>query len=80
MLTAYIDAAMRHARTEWLPEDREWYAHIPALRGVLATGETEQAARAALREALESWIAVRLRRGLALPPIDGRTIDVALAG
>jgi predicted RNase H-like HicB family nuclease len=49
MLTAYIQAAMRHARYEWLPEDGLYYAEIPELPGVWATSPERDDVPAALR-------------------------------
>ena len=80
MLTAYIEAAMRHARYEYLDDDREWYGSIPELPGVWATGATEDDCRAELRSALEDWLAIGLRLGHDIPPIVGATIQVATVG
>jgi predicted RNase H-like HicB family nuclease len=77
MLTAYIEAAMRHARFEWLDDSREWYGEIPELPGVWATTDSQEECRVELREVLEGWIALGLRHGHDLPPVDGRTINVA---
>ena len=79
MLTAYIEAAMRHAQFEWLEDDREWYGAIPELPGVWATGATEDACRTELRDVLEGWIALSLRMGDRLPVIDGAAIEVTVA-
>ena len=79
MLTAYIDAAMRHAQVEWLPDDGEWYGHIPETPGVWATGATEETCRAELREVLEDWLLIGLRLGHDIPPVDGITLSVAVA-
>ena len=38
MLTEYIEAAMRHARIERLPESGQYYGEIPETPGVWATG------------------------------------------
>jgi predicted RNase H-like HicB family nuclease len=80
VLTAYIEAAMRHARFDYLDDDREWYGEIPELPGVWATGATEAAARDELRSVLEDWLLVGLRLGHAIPPIDGYTLQVAMVG
>ncbi|MEX0601287.1 MAG: type II toxin-antitoxin system HicB family antitoxin [Rhodothermales bacterium] len=40
MLTEYIQAALRQAKYEILPEDNEYYGEVPALQGVWATGDT----------------------------------------
>ncbi len=77
MLTKYIQAAMRHAVYEWLPDDGIHYGEIPELPGVWASAATEEALPAALQEALEGWVALGLALHHPLPAIDGQTIDVA---
>src|SRR5687768_10239327 len=37
MLTAYLEAAMRNAHYELLPEDGQYYGEIPQCNGVYAT-------------------------------------------
>lgn len=78
MLTAYIQAAMRHAHYEWLPDDGCYYAEIPELRGVWSSGPTLEAAREELQEVLEDWIMVGLANRVPIPRIDG--IEVAVTG
>jgi predicted RNase H-like HicB family nuclease len=67
MLTAYIEAAMRRMRCEWLPNDGIFYCEIPELPGVWASGEYEDAARSELREVLEDWIALGLAMRHPIP-------------
>ncbi len=77
MLTEYVQAAMRHARCEWLPEEGSWYCEIPVATGVWATGDTEEAARAELRAVLEGWIAIGLALHHPMPVIDGVELVVS---
>ena len=79
MLTAYIQAAMRHATYEWLPEDQLYYAEIPELPGVWASSKQQDDLPAALQQALEGWIALGLSLHHPIPAIDGHTISVAQA-
>jgi predicted RNase H-like HicB family nuclease len=79
MLTAYIQAAMRNARYEWLPEDSLYYGEIPALPGVWATSPSRDELPTLLQDALEGWIALGLALHHPIPAIDGCTISVALA-
>ena len=71
MLTAYINAALRKARYEILPEGEGFFGAIDGLQGVWAQGDTLEACREELREVLEEWIVLGLKMGHALPPIDG---------
>lgn len=76
MLTEYIEAAMRHASCEVLPEDGTYYCEIPVCPGVWANEPALQDARVELRSALEDWIALGLAMNDPLPTIDGVTIVV----
>ena len=71
MLTAYIQAAMRHARYEIIEDPQPFYGAIPECQGVWATGRTLEACREELQEALEDWIVLGLRLGHPIPEIDG---------
>lgn len=71
MLTKYINAALAHADYELLSEEEGYYASIAELPGVWGNGETIEATRDDLREALEGWIALALQRGVPIPEVDG---------
>jgi predicted RNase H-like HicB family nuclease len=76
VLTDYINAAMAHAGYDTLTSG-EWYAEIPGLDGLWATGPTTDACRVELRSALEDWILFGLLNGYPVPPVDG--IDLLAA-
>jgi predicted RNase H-like HicB family nuclease len=71
MLTEYIRAAMRHAHYEFLENDKEFYGNIELLPGVWATGGTLEACRDELKEVLQDWLMIGLRRNISFPEIDG---------
>lgn len=75
MISEYLHAALEKATYEIIEDDEPFYGEIPQLPGVWATGKTLEACRGHLREVLEGWLIVRLRRGLAIPPIDDHTIE-----
>ncbi len=72
----YFAAAMGRARFKWLAESGERFAGIPGLRGVWATGATTEKAKAELREVLEDWVAIGVRRGRDIPPASGHEIKI----
>ena len=76
MLTAYINAAMRKAHYEILPNGEGYFGTIEGLQGVWANADTLEACREELQEALEEWIVLGLRLGHQLPDIDGLTLNV----
>lgn len=75
MLTEYLEAAMRRAEYEQLP-DGSWYGRIPGLKGLWADGASQQHCRAELKSALEDWVLFSLGRQLPLPVLDG--LDLAV--
>lgn len=76
MLTKYIQAAMRHAHYEILPDSGEFYGEIPDCPGVWAAADTLEDCRQELEEVLEEWILIRLHDSLSLPVIDGIELAV----
>ena len=52
MVRQYIDAAMRHAKYEVLPEDSTYYGEIVGFDGVYANAKTLEACRVELEEVL----------------------------
>ena len=66
MLLEYLQAALRHARYEILPDDGTYYGEIPECNGVYANAATLEVCREELREVLEEWVLFRVHRNLAL--------------
>lgn len=67
---------MKRARYEVLKDDHSYYGYIPGFRGVYANAPSKEKCREELREILEEWLLIRLRRNLSLPAIKG--IDLKL--
>ena len=76
MLLEYLQAALRQARYEILPDDGSYYGEIPACEGVYANAGTLEDCREELREVLEEWVLFRVHRHLVLPVIDGIEITI----
>ena len=76
MFAEYIHAALRHAKYEVL-EDDTYMATVEGLQGVIAVGDTIEDCRDDLIGAIEGWVALGLRLGHAIPPIDGHAISVS---
>jgi predicted RNase H-like HicB family nuclease len=71
MLTDYIQAAMRNAQYEILPNGEGYFGRIPNLQGVWANAETLESCRKEMQEVLEEWIMIGLKMGTPIPVIDG---------
>ena len=76
MLTAYIDTAMNKAHYEILPGGEGYFGKVPDLQGVWANATTLEACRAELREVLEEWLLLGLRKGHMIPPMDDIDLNV----
>jgi predicted RNase H-like HicB family nuclease len=70
MLTEYLTRAMRGAHYEIMEDGRYW-GEIPGLQGVWADGDTLEQCRETLREVLDDWLLIGLRRGDQIPVVDG---------
>ena len=79
MLTQYLEAAMKKARYEILPDDHTFYGEIPGFQGVYANEPTLEECRNELRSVLEDWILISVSRRLPLPVVDGTTLKVGEA-
>lgn len=75
MFCEYIHAALSKATYEIIEDEEPFYGEIPELRGVWAIGKTLEECRENLKGVVEGWIALRLRLGLAIPPVGGHTIE-----
>ncbi|MGI8494954.1 MAG: type II toxin-antitoxin system HicB family antitoxin [Pyrinomonadaceae bacterium] len=76
MLSQYIQAALRQAKYEILPDDGIFYGEIPQFQGVYASAETLEDCRNELSEVLEEWIFFRLSRNLPLPIVNGLRLAI----
>jgi len=76
MLTDYIQAAMRKAQYEILPDGEGYFGKIPELQGVWANADTLETCREELQEVLEEWIILGLKMGDPIPIIDGIELNI----
>lgn len=76
MLLDYIQAAMRRAKYEILPEDKTYYGEIDGFDGVYANAASLETCREQLEEVLEEWILFRVYKNLKLPVVDGLELTI----
>jgi len=74
MITEYIEAALAKATYEIIEDEEPYYGEVPGLQCVWASGRTLEECRRNLKEVVEGWIVVRLRKGLPIPAIDGHVV------
>lgn len=76
MLRNYIQAAMRRARYEILPDDGTYYGEILGFEGVYANADQLEKCREELEEVVEEWILLRISRNLPLPVVEGIELTI----
>ena len=69
-LTGYIEQALTRAKFEKIEDEEPFYAEVPGLDGVWATGKTQDECRTNLHEVIEDWIEIRRRNDLQIPSIN----------
>ena len=78
MFAEYIAAALERAEYDIIDDPEPYYARVPGLQGVWATGKTFEECRKELISTIEEWIVLGLRMGHTIPSIDDHTISVSL--
>ena len=63
-----INAAMERARYEIIEDDEPYYAEIPEVKGVWATGKTLEECRQNLAAALKLWHLFSVQIAHRIPP------------
>ncbi len=70
MLTEYVEEALRRAHYEIIDEpDAPYYGEISELDGVWASGGSLEECRSELKDVVEGWILLSIKRGLTLPKL-----------
>lgn len=70
MFIEYIQAAMRRAKYELLPDGEGYYAEIPRFKGLWANADTLEECRDELLSTLQDWMLIRMDHNLPLPVVD----------
>jgi predicted RNase H-like HicB family nuclease len=74
MLTEYIEEALRRARYELIDDEEPYYGEVAELKGVWASGKTLEECRENLKEVIEGWILISLKKDLPVPSLGAREI------
>jgi predicted RNase H-like HicB family nuclease len=69
MLTEYVEEALRRARYEIIKDEEPFYGEIEDLKGVWATGKTLEECRSNLKDIVEGWILLSIKKGLPIPKL-----------
>jgi predicted RNase H-like HicB family nuclease len=76
MLTEYVEEALRRAHYEII-DDREeaYYGEIADLEGVWASGKSLEECRGHLKDVVEGWILISIKKGLPIPKLGAYEIS-----
>ena len=75
MLTEYIEEALKRAKYEIINDEEPYYGEIPELKGAWANGKTLEECRKKLKEVIEGWLILSIKKGLSIPELDGITVE-----
>lgn len=78
-LTNYRKQALKLATIEALGGGEGYAARIPGFRGLIGTGRNKRETIADLESALEGWIELALKRGIGLPAVSKREVELVSA-
>ena len=69
MLTEYIGEALKRARYEIIHDDEPYYGEVKELKGVWATGKTLEECRNNIKNVIEGWLLLSIKKGLPIPKL-----------
>ena len=69
MITEYIEEALKKAHYEIIQDEEPFYGEISELPGVWGSGKSLEECRNNLKNVLESWILVSVKKGIPIPKI-----------
>lgn len=70
MLTEYIEEALKRAHYQIINDpDEPYYSEVPELPGVWANAKTLETCRENLKEVVEGWILLSIKKALPLPKL-----------
>ena len=80
MFTKYVEEAMANkARYEYLQEDGVYFGTIDGFQGVWADGATKEECEQELREVLEEWLLIKIRRHESVPANSAYDLNALIA-
>ena len=72
MFAEYIQAALERAQYKIIDDEEPYFATVPELPGVWASGKTIEECRKELMSVIEGWVLLRLRMGRSIPYVAGK--------
>ena len=79
LIRSYAAVAASKAKVEEI-ERGHWFANLSQLAGVWGDGNSRATARADFEASIVAWVEVKIKRGVAIPPLEGAaSIDLPSA-
>ena len=78
MIAEYIAEALKRATFEVIKNDEPYYAEIPGIQGVWATGKTLAECKEQLKEILDEWLILSFKKNLPIPPLNGIDLNIKI--
>lgn len=69
MITEYIEEALKRAHYEIIDDEEPFYGEIKELKGVWATAKTLEECRQNLKDVIEGWILISIKKGATIPKL-----------
>ena len=69
MLIEYIEESLKRAHYEIINDEEPFYGEVKELKGIWAAGNTLEECRKNLRDVIEGWILVSIKKGLNIPKL-----------
>ncbi len=69
MLTEYINEALKRAQYKIIDDEDQYFGNVEELKGVWATGKTLEECRETLKDVIEGWILLGIKRNLLIPKL-----------
>ena len=66
MLVEYIEEALKRAHYEIIDDEEPYYGEVKGLKGIWATGNTLEECRTNLRDVVEGWILVSIKKDIRI--------------
>jgi len=69
MLIEYIEESLKRAHYEIIKDEEPFYGEVKELKGVWATGNSLEECRKNLRDVIEGWILISIKKNLKIPKL-----------
>jgi predicted RNase H-like HicB family nuclease len=69
MLVEYIEEALKKAHYEIIDDEEPYYGEVRELKGVWASGKTLEECRNNLKDVIEGWILLSIKREIPIPKL-----------